>query len=88
MTQLSISQWCSFTNHIYATSSRWGKLGVEFISNLCNAFTESLFRGLQNLHPPVQIWVPPLVKNPLVLTRGFFIGDLDRLSISDRIAIF
>jgi hypothetical protein len=76
---------CSINNYFSTTSLDWGKFGVGFISNLCKLVTESFIRGLQNLHPPVQIWVLPLDSvNPLGMSRGF--SALFR-RLADEIAI-
>jgi hypothetical protein len=40
-------------------SAHWGKFGVGIVQNLYNSFLETIMRGLQNLHPPVQIRVLP-----------------------------
>jgi hypothetical protein len=59
---MTLSGSCSLNVINSVTSLDWGKFGVGFIFNLCNVAVESIVRGLQNLHPPVQIWVLPLVE--------------------------
>lgn len=40
----------------------WGKIGVIFHKKSSNTYKIMVSRGLQNLHPPVQIRVSPLKK--------------------------
>jgi hypothetical protein len=53
---------CSLIDRIRVTFICWGKFGVAFIQKLYNLVSELIFRGLQNLHPPVQIWVLPFTE--------------------------
>jgi hypothetical protein len=57
---MTLSKSCSQTDILYTTSLDWGRFGVGLNSNRYNLVIESIIRGLQNLHPPVQIWVLPL----------------------------
>jgi hypothetical protein len=50
--------------------THWGGIGVGIIQNLYNFFLKPIIRGLQNLHPPVQIWVLPFLHKTLLWPLG------------------
>ena len=66
-----------FSTNICSTFQNWGKFGVALISNICNALTDSFLIGLQNLHPPVQIWVLPSVETSLRAGFSCFYSSLE-----------
>ena len=53
------------------TITNWGKIGVAFITNLCNALTESVLRGLQNLHPQFESGCRLLIETLIRKRMGF-----------------
>jgi hypothetical protein len=72
MTQASKLGYFSSSNFVLLTPNRV-KTGLEFFSNSCNSRTASFLRGLQNLHPPVQIWVLPSAETPQSIRDGGFV---------------